>query len=144
MQNETRVTMVAPAAGFTHRVMAHIEAHERAQAQRRAWIGIILLTMFVMGVFALVALWLISWIVSIVATPSTFAPIVLAVSSLLDDGGAMTQATWVAVMTIARNVGEGSLIVYAFGVLAMTALWAYVASGSVQLSLTHIRVGGSK
>jgi hypothetical protein len=69
MQNEKRAMMVAPSAGFTNRVMARIDAHERAQAQRRAWIGIILLTMFVMGVFALVAFWLFSWIVSIVTTP---------------------------------------------------------------------------
>jgi hypothetical protein len=144
MQNEKRAMMVAPSAGFTNRVMARIDAHERAQAQRRAWIGIILLTMFVMGVFALAAFWIFSWIVSIVTTPSTIAPIVLAVSSLVGDSGSLMQATWGAVMAIARNVSEGSLIVYALIVLAMTALWAYVASGSFQFSLSHIRVGGSK
>jgi hypothetical protein len=144
MQNEKRAMMVTPSAGFSTRVMARIEAHERAQAQRRAWIGIILFAMVVMSVFALVALWLASWIISIATTPSTFAPMLLAVSILLENVISLAQATWVAVTTIGRNVGEGSLIVYAFVVLAMTALWAYVVSGQFQFPLVHIRVGGSK
>lgn len=144
MQNETRVTMVAPAAGFTNRVMARIEANERAQAQRRAWIGIILLTMFVMGVFALIAFWLASWIVSIVTTPMTFGPIFLAVSKMMGNGGTLLEAIWTAVTTVERNVGDGFLFVYALMVVAMTALWAYVVSGQFQFPLVHIRVGGSK
>ena len=144
MRNETRATMVAPSAGFSARVMARIQEHERAQARRRAWIGAILLAAIVTSVFVLVALWLASWIISIVAMPSIIAPIALAVSSLFGDGGSLVQATWVAITTIARNVGDGSLLVYALVVLAMTALWAYVATGSFHYSLADIRVGGSK
>ena len=99
----------------------------------------------VVSVFVVVALWLASWIISIVAMPSTIAPIVLALSSLFGDGGgSLVQATWVAITTVARNVGEGSLLVYALVVLAMTALWAYAATGSFHYSLANIRLGGSK
>jgi hypothetical protein len=144
MRNETRVTMVAPSAGFSTRVMARIEEHERSQARQRAWIGAILLAAIVTSVFVLVALWLASWIISIVATPSTIAPIIRAITILMGDGGSLVQATWGAITTIARNVSDGSLLVYALVVLGMTALWAYVASGSFHYSLAEFRVGGSK
>jgi len=144
MRNETRATMIAPSAGFTARVMARIDEHERVQARRRAWIGAILLAAVVTSVFVLVALWLASWIISIAETPSTIAPIVLAISKLLDNGGTMIQALWVAGTTIDRNLGQAPLLLYAFVVLAMTALWASVATGSFDNTLTHIRVGGLK
>jgi hypothetical protein len=140
MQNEPRVTMASPAPGFTSRVIARIEERERAQARRRALIGAVLLVIAVAIVLAFAISGVVSSI-SMIAHPEAISPIVIAFATLFDDWARLIEGLWVAVTVIAQNVGEVPLLVYACSVLAMTAIWLQIVTGSFRHILT-LRIGG--
>jgi hypothetical protein len=142
MQDETRVTMVSPSAGFTARVMARLEERERLQARRRSMIGATLLVVAVATVLALFGIWLVSWI-ALMARPEAISPMVMAFATLFDGWARLIEGLWIAITVIAQNLGELPILVYACVVLAMTALWVRVVTGPFQRPLI-IRLGGSR
>ena len=140
MQDETRVTMASPSAGFTTRVMARLEERERLQARRRSMIGATLLVVAVATVLALVGIWLVSWI-ALIARPEAILPMAMAFATLFGGWARLLEGLWIAITVILQNLGELPLLVYACVVLAMTAVWVQVVTGSFQRLLT-IRMGG--
>jgi hypothetical protein len=122
--------MIAPPAGFTVRVMARIEERERAQARRRAVIGATLLVVVAGIALALVCIWLTLWIGALLARPGTVISAVLALSPLADGLRVLLEALWVAASAVTRGVGGEVILAYALAVLALTILWARVATGN--------------
>ena len=144
MQNEARIDqprMASPSAGFTSRVMARIEERERAQARRRMAIGIGLIFAAAVILFALLALWVASWLSAMAASPEAIVTTVLAVSPLASD---WLDAVRVAGIDVLQNTsGLVILLVYALGVLVLTTLWAEIATGTFQPSL-QVYWGGKR
>ncbi len=143
MQNEARLNhakMVSPSPGFASRVMARIEERERAQAQRRALIGVGLLVAAAVALLALVAIWIVGWISAVLASPGAILTTALAVSPLAGD---WLDALRIAAFAILQNVNVVILLVYALGVLALTTFWAEIATGNFQLS-RQVYVGGQR
>lgn len=143
MQNEARLNhakMVSPSTGFASRVMARIDECERAQARRRAVIGVGLLVAAAVALLALVAIWIAGWISAVLASPEAIVTTALAVSPLAGD---WLDALRIAAFAILQNVNIVILLVYALGVLALTTLWAEIATGTFQPSL-KVYVGGQR
>ena len=141
MQNDARFNhakMVSPATGFTRRVLARIEERERAQARRRAVIGAGLLVAAASALFVLLGLWVAAWISILLASPSAIFTMLTAVSPMLGD---LLNALWVAALAILQNVNGAMLLAYASVVLALTVVWARVATGPFQRPST-ISLGG--
>jgi hypothetical protein len=130
--------MMSPSSGFTPRVMARIEERERANARRRAVIGAGVLVAAASALFALVGLWIASWISALLASPGAVFTALAAVSPMLDD---LLAALWVAALAIWQNVNGVMLLVYAAVVLALTLVWARVVTGPFQHSST-VSLGG--
>lgn len=142
MQNEARfnhATMVSPSTGFASRVMARIEERERAQARRRALIGIGLLVAVAIGAFALIAIWIAAWISALLSDPGAMVTMFQAVSPAID----LLDALRVAGFAILQNVNGLVMLVYALIVLALTTLWAEIATGTIRLPL-QVSVGGQR
>lgn len=144
MRNETRFTLMSPAAGFTSRVMARIAEHERAQAQRRAVIGAVLLVLAAIAILVFVALWLISVVAVFVATPSVLVAALNAFALLAFWVGKFFESLWTVVFLIAQNVGAVEMLALAVVVITLTAVWVRVVAGPFQLSSQTILVGGRK
>ena len=138
MQKEQRFTMVPPSAGFTARVMTRIEERERARARRRAVIGAGLLVAVASALVALFGLWVAAWVSTLLASPSAIFTMLKAVSPMLGD---VLDALWVAVLAILQNVNGVMLLAYASVVLALTVVWARVATGPFQRPST-VSLGG--
>jgi len=141
MQNDARFNhakMMSPSSGFTPRVMARIEERERAQARRRAVIGAGLLVAAASALFVLLGLWVAAWISILLASPSAIFTMLTAVSPMLGD---LLNALWVAALAILQNVNGAMLLAYASVVLALTVVWARVATGPFQRPST-ISLGG--
>jgi hypothetical protein len=135
MQNEARIDqpgMVSPSAGFAYRVMARIAERERAQARQRTALGIGLIAAVAVGLFASVAFWVVGWLSALAASPEAVVTTFLAVSPLAGDWLDVVRVAGVAIL---QNMNGAILLVYAFGVLALTTLWAEIATGSFQPSL---------
>ncbi len=135
MQNEARIDqpkMVSPSMGFTSRVMAKIDARERAWARRRMAIGIGLIAAVASILFALVAIWLVGWLTALAASPEAILTAVLAVSPLAGD---WLDAVQVAGIAVLQNTSGPILLMYALAVLCLTTLWAEIATGTFQPSL---------
>ena len=138
MQKEQRFTMTAPSAGFTARVMTRIEERECARERRRAVIGAGLLVAVAFALFAFFGLWVAAWISTLLASPSAIFTMLTAVSPMLGD---VLDALWVAVLAILQNVNGVMLLAYASVVLALTVVWARVATGPFQRPST-VSLGG--
>jgi hypothetical protein len=134
--------MVSPAPGFTARVMARLEARERAQARRRAVIGAGLLVVAASALLAFVGMALASWLSVVMERPSTIVSLVVALSPVADRLLALLEALWVAAIALARSVDSVAMLAYALAVLAFTLLWARVALGSFQLTSDKMTLGG--
>ncbi|HEX7589024.1 MAG TPA: hypothetical protein VF478_11970, partial [Anaerolineae bacterium] len=88
MQIKARIDqaqMASPSAGFASRVMARIEERERAQARRRTAIGVGLIALVVISLFALVALWVAAWLSALLGSPGAIVTALLTVSPLAGD-----------------------------------------------------------
>ena len=143
MQNEARIdqpTMVSPSAGFAHRVMARIEARERAQARRRTAIGVGLIALVVISLSALAALRIATWLGALLGSPEALVTAILTVSPLAGD---WLDAVRIAGNALLQNVNLPALLVYALGVLGLTTLWAEIATGTFQPSL-QVNLGGKR
>lgn len=143
MSNETRFTMVSPAAGFTSRVMARLAEREHAQARQRAMIGSALLVVAAIIIVALIVLWLVSWVAVIVATPQAIVSVLDACGTLAFWLGVALNAFGVAVVAVADSIGTMTMITLAVTVCALTGLWLRVVAGPSFASQT-IHVGGSR
>jgi hypothetical protein len=138
MQNEARIDqprMVSPSQGFTSRVMAQIDARERAWARRRMVIGLGLIAAVAVILFALVAIWVVGWLSALAASPEAIVTAVLAVSPLAGD---WLDAVRVAGIAVLQNTSGLVLLAYALAVLCLTTLWAEIATGTFQPSLQII------
>lgn len=138
MQSERPFTMVAPAPGFTARVMARLEARERAQAQRRAVVGAGLFVVAASALLAFVGMVIASWISMLVERPGTIVSLVVTLSPAADRLLALLKALWVAAIALARSGDSVIMLMYALAVLALTLLWGRVALGSFQLTSDKI------
>ncbi len=138
MQKDQQFTMMSPSSGFAPRVMARIEERERANARRRAVIGAGVLVAAVVALFALVGLWIATWISALLVSPGAVFSALVTVSPMLDD---LLVAFWVAALAIVQNVNVALLLAYAAIVLALTLVWARVVTGPFQHSST-VSLGG--
>ena len=143
MQNEARIDsalMVSPSAEFASRVMARIEERERAQARRRMAIGVGLIALVVISLSTLAALRITTWLGALIASPEAIMTALLTVSPLAGD---WLDAVRVAGIALLQNVNLTALLVYALGVVALTTLWAEIATGTFQPSL-QVNWGGKR
>ena len=142
MRNETRFTMMMPAAGFTSRVMARIAERERAQARRRALIGSALLAVFALAVLMLIAWWVLSWVAAVVSIPQVLVVILNTSATCAFWASKMAEALWVVLLIVAENVGFIQMLALGVGVLALTMLWVRVVIGPFQRSSQTFYAGG--
>lgn len=119
-------TMLAPVPGFTARVMTRLAERERAQARWRALIGIAVLALVALSVLALVSFLVAAWIAALVIQSGTIPSVIVTMVSLAEGLGVLINALWLGALTIAANVSDGGVLVYALGVLALTMLWTRV------------------
>jgi uncharacterized membrane protein len=119
-------TMIAPAPGFTARVMTRIAERERAYARRRALIGIALLTLVALSVLALISLLIAAWIAAFVIQSGTIASVVITLVSLGAGLRTMLDALWLGALTLATNVDNGGVLAYGLGVVLLTMLWTRI------------------
>jgi hypothetical protein len=138
-ERESRPTMLSPRAGFTARVMARIEAQERARAYRRAIIGSGLLVLSAVALLASAGLLVASLAEVLVLSPSTLAPILQALEPLGWLVQAVLESVWLAASTFVGAVGSIPMLGYALGVFALTLLWIRVVFGSFQHPLAQPR-----
>ncbi len=134
-------TMVSPAPGFTIRVMARIEARERARARRQAIVGAGLLFLATGVVSALLAGLLLSVLGIVLMNPDVFIATLVSLTPLVDFVTTIAEALWIAVGVLAENISAAQMLTFALGVLALTLLWVRVVTGS-PLRLLTLPVGG--
>ena len=120
--------------------MARIDERERAQARQRTVIGVGLIALAVVILFALVALWVTAWLSALLASPAAIVTSILAVSPLAGD---WLDALRIAASAVLQNTNGAIVLVYALGVLALTTLWAEIATGTFQPSL-QLNLGGKR
>ncbi len=144
MQDETRLTLIAPPPGFTHRVMTRIAEHERAQARRQAMLGSALLVFAVLGLIGLVVSVVLVWFIALASHPASMMAVVTTVAPMAFDLGSLGEALWVAVVTVMPHVDSVMLVGFATMAFALTFVWARVVTGSFQLSPRIISAGGTK
>jgi hypothetical protein len=140
MQNEARLNhakMISPSTGFASRVMARIEERERAQARRHALTGAGLLVAVAFALLTFVAISFAAWISALLSNPGAMVTMFQALSPAID----LLDALRVAGFAILQNANGMLLLVYALIVLALTTLWAEIATGTFRLS-RQVSVGG--
>ncbi len=133
-------TMAVPAQGFTSRVMARIEQHERALARRRAITGAAVLV----GA-ASVPIMTIAYLVALLgselwADPGAVLSALFALSPVVDVLGGLLAALSVSATTLFR-VGSVQMFLFAVLVCSLTFLWAYVVRGTFQFAPRTLSVG---
>ncbi len=138
MRNETRFTMMTPAAGFTSRVMAHIAEYERAQARRRALIGSALLVIAAGVILILVAGWLIAWVSALITTPSALVSLWSTLVTLVFWTRKFIEIVWAAATVVSDQVDANQLLMLGIGVLALTLIWVRVVIGPFRSSSTSV------
>jgi vacuolar-type H+-ATPase subunit I/STV1 len=113
------VTMAHPHDGFVNRVMARVDAYERARARRRAWIGA--------GVYAVYALALVAAPFALFGselTVSTFAAFIASFATALPlDLSVLVGALATTLGAILSGLNGVWLLVYAVGAFALTLMW---------------------
>jgi len=138
MRNETRFTMMTPAAGFTSRVMARIAEYERAQARRRALIGSALLVIAAGVILILVAGWLSAWIAALITTPSALVSLWSTLATLAFWTRKFIEMVWTAMTVITDQVDASQLLMLGIGVFALTLIWVRVVIGPFRFSSTSV------
>lgn len=136
-------TMVAPASGFTGRVMARIEQYERAQARRRTMLGAAVLLGAASVPFVVLGYLLVSLGSHLLADPGTILSGIFAFAPVLDIVGGLLEALSISAMTLAR-VGSVQMFLFAVAVCSLTFLWAAVVHGSFQWAPRTLSAGGSR
>ncbi len=131
MQDQRRFIMVAPAPGFTNRVMARWAERERARARRRALVGASVLVgaVSVILLFAAVQLACVVW---------TGRHLVLSAS--LNALEALTLglgALWLVAKKMIFSLDLLHALVGALAVFALTMLWTRVVTGSFQATSNY-------
>ena len=134
-------SMMAPAPGFTARVMARIEARERARARRWAMIGASLMFLAAGIVSVLLGGVLLGLLAIVVMNPDVFLTVLVSLTPLVDFGTTVAEALWVSIGVVAANVSAVQMLGFALGVLALTLVWVRMVSGSSLRLLTQT-VGG--
>ncbi len=138
------VTMMAPAPGFTGRVMARIAERERAAARRRAMLGVGLLVAAAASLLALVLGLLLLIALTPVDVPGMLASGWAALAPVLDLISPVAEALWVSTVAFADNVSVALVLVYALVVATITVLWARMVAGSTRLLPQSILTGERK
>ncbi len=138
MRDETRFVMIAPAPGFTNRVMTRLVERERASVRRRALIGSASLVGAAIVIVALAASELVSvgWV--LVTNPQVVVVLWNAFEMLTFWLGALVSAIWVAVNVVVANLDPLQTLTGALTVFALTMLWTRVVTGSFQLSSNYV------
>ncbi|MBM3131039.1 MAG: hypothetical protein FJ009_20730 [Chloroflexi bacterium] len=138
MRDETRFVMIAPAPGFTNRVMTRLAERERARTQRRAMIGSALLVGAAIAMLALAAWQLAAVAWALIKNPQTLIVLWNAFEMLAFWFGALVNAIWVAVNVIAAMLDPLGMMTCALAVFALTMLWGRAVTGSFQLSSNYV------
>jgi hypothetical protein len=136
-------TMAAPAPGFTGRVMARIEQHERVQARRRSILGAAVLLAAASVPFLALGYLLVSLGSQLLADPGVILGGILVFAPVLEIVSSVLQALAVSATTLAR-VGSVQMFLFAVAVCSLTFLWAAIVHGSFQWSPRTLFVGGSR
>ncbi len=136
--------MMAPAPGFTGRVMARIAERERGAARRRAMLGIGLLVAAAAVLLALVLGLLLLIALTPIDLPDMLASGWVALAPVLDLFSPIAEALWVSTVAFADNVSMAPVLVYALAVATITVLWARVVTGSTRLLPQPILTGEQK
>ncbi len=136
-------TMAVPPPGFTARVMARIEQHERAKERRRTIVGAAVL----LGAASLPFM-SIAYLVALVgsqlwADPGSFLSALLALSPVVDVLVGLVDALTIGASTLFR-VGSIQMFFFAVLVCALTFIWAYVVRGTLQFAPRTLSVGGPR
>ena len=133
--------MVAPAPGFTDRVMTRIKARERARARRWGVLGAGLLFLAA-GVISVLLGGVLLGLLAIVATnPDVVLTVFVSLTPLVDFGTTVAEALWISLTVVASNVSAVQLLAFAMSVFVLTLVWVRVVSGS-SLHLLTQTVGG--
>ncbi len=129
------ITMASPSEGFVQRVMARVDAYERARARRRAIIGAGVCGVFAFALMgALFALFGVESTVSLIA--SGIASLAIALPLDVSILGEAVITTFGAI----RSGLDGVLaLAYAFGVFALTMLWLGIVVAPQRISLRGVR-----
>ncbi|MCI0476230.1 MAG: hypothetical protein L0Y55_08285 [Anaerolineales bacterium] len=138
MQDETRFTMIAPASGFTNRVMTRLAERERARARRRALIGSALLVSAVVAMIAFALVQIVSDVWVLLTKPQVIVAALNAFQTLTFWIGALLNAFWIAANVILANLDPVQTMTCALAVFALTMLWARAVTGSFQLSSNYV------
>lgn len=134
-------SMVAPAAGFTARVMARIQEQERARARRWGVLGAGLLFLAA-GVVSVLLAGVLLGLLAIAATnPDVVFTVVVSLTPLVDFGTTVAEALWISLAVVASNISAVQLLAFAASVFVLTLVWVRVVSGS-SLHLLTQTVGG--
>jgi hypothetical protein len=104
MRDEMRFAMIAPAPGFTNRVMARLAERERARARQRAMIGSALLVGAAIAMLALAAWQLASAAWVLITSPQVVVVLWNACQTLAFWIGAALNACWIAVNVLVANL----------------------------------------
>lgn len=138
MQEQQRFVMIAPAPGFTNRVMTRLAERERARARRRAMIGSALLGGVIVVLFARVVEQLAAVAWTLITNPQTLIALWEGFEMLAFWSGAFVNAIWVAVNVLAATLEPLPILTGALTIFALTLLWTRVVAGSFQCSSNYV------
>lgn len=133
MHEFKQATMIAPAPGFSERVMARIAEREARVARRRAFAGITLLLLVSAIPVLLVGAGFVSATLLALTTPETLLSAALTVALLAMDASSVIEALVISA-SVAVEAVRLEIIVYAVVVLGLTLFWMRVIGSSPQLS----------
>ncbi len=131
--------MVAPAPGFTARVMERIQVQERARVRRRTLVGAGLLAVSSATLLVLAGWMLLSVVEVFIVSPETIAPVWGGLELLVTTVQSIIEALWVAAVAFVVAVGSLQLLGYSLLAFALTLLWLRVVSGPFQRPFTRSR-----
>jgi hypothetical protein len=140
-QQMIQATMVSPAPGFTGRVMARVQAYERARARRRALIGAGVLAASAAGLVATAMFLVVSQIIALVTNPDAIPAATDAVGQTLNAVDALADAAGITTRVVAGDIGAIQILAFAVFVLMLTLVWVRVLNLSYQRPFTRA-VGG--
>ena len=129
MQEFHPITLISPPLGFADRVMARVQERERANARRRALIG--------MGVFAAgvagLSVWIAAWVGVDLGALNLIDAFTTLVTTAPFDLAALADALPIVAAAILTGWGNLPILPFAFGVLGLTWLWLRVSNISSQI-----------
>jgi hypothetical protein len=126
---QSHKTMIAPAPGFTARVMARIEEREQVRVRQRAMLGALVLIVAAIIVLATMIAVLVALIATFATSPSTFTSLVSVFAFIAERINVVLDALWTAMLVVTQNVDASIWVGYACVAFAVTLLWTRVAMG---------------